>query len=130
MSLEIQHNPDGTITVSCNGESVTIGAPTSTGASGGIGSFPPITLSSGSTIASIFADRPFLTEYGMANTVNEIVTRINSEKASLGGDPVRLNFRWSGMDPIDISPISQALSKIDENAILQVRIQFSSDSDE
>src|SRR5687768_4411584 len=97
MSLTVQPNVDGTITIKCGGSSVTLPAPTT-------GALPPIWSPGGGASTSIIADGKAKTKTMQLATANELAQAIKNAHKSHDDalEPTLFLFEIGGTEPIDI----------------------------
>jgi hypothetical protein len=118
MTLSVTPNKNGTITVECGGESVTIAAPNASGTSPqpqqGASGEPPVLWPNGGATASIIDNREVKTEIVPVPSVVDL-PRIIQEKYDLHAKaktPIVFQFHVKGDNPLSVERINKALSDL------------------
>jgi hypothetical protein len=131
MSITVVKNPNGTVTVSCGGDSVVVGTPSGgpTGA-GGTSPYPNVTPSGGGVTAYMLAHRPKATVKTRDRaTAAQIAAALRAgiktaRKSHSPEAPLILRFGVRSGKPLDLSKVCETLREVDEKTGLACEIFF------
>ncbi|MDX1188954.1 hypothetical protein GOL88_28820 [Sinorhizobium medicae] len=124
MGLTVKPNVDGTITIKCGGNSVTIPAP-ATG-------LQPIWSPGSGASTSIIANGKAKTKVVQIPNANDLVEAIKREHKCHSGEcePTVFQFEIGGTEPVDIEAIDKTLSNLSGSQWMGIQFKLTGNRNE
>lgn len=129
MSLSVTHNGDGTVTVTCGGDSVTMSLPARAGTRSSDG--PTLWPNDRVTASLILEDRAKTKVIDVASA-NDVIKAIKGQHDlyRLAAEPTLFEYRVKGSSPLEIGKIKEALLDLGDPEWMGTQIKLMGSTDE